>query len=98
MNHYLLAAIMVHCECGYSVKSLAWKNKNPGNIEYSTGGYRTYPTMADGFAALIDDIQANVGKPLGAFIAKYAPPNENNTSAYLQIICEFSGWTPETLL
>jgi hypothetical protein len=50
------------------------------------------------FEALVADIAANTGKPLGAFIAKYAPPSENETSEYLQVVSTLSGIGPDELL
>jgi hypothetical protein len=82
---------MMHVEGYYSTKSLAFKNKNPGNIEHIDGTLKVYSTSQDGFDALVDDISANAGTPLEKFIAKYAPPNENNTSTYLQVVSQLSG-------
>lgn len=98
MKYNFLAACMMHVEGYYSIKSLAFKNNNPGNIEESDGIYRRYDTKIDGYTALVNDIQANIGKPLNTFIAKYAPPNENNTSAYLQEVCILTGMNPTDIL
>lgn len=97
-RYYLLAACMMHEEGYYSVKSLAFRNKNPGNIESKPGVYNVYPTIMVGFSALVRDIMANIGKPLRAFISKYAPPNENDTSTYLQVVSTLSGIGPDEIL
>jgi hypothetical protein len=52
----------------------------------------------NGFIALVWDIEANRGKTLRAFIAKYAPPNENNTSLYLQVVSTLSGIGEDEIL
>lgn len=88
---------MMHVEGYYSTKSLAFKNNNPGNLE-SYGIYRHFPTKIAGYEALVKDIGANIGKPLNVFITKYAPSNENNTSLYLQIVCELTGMLPDEVL
>lgn len=90
-RYALLAAAMSHVEGYYSTNTLAFKNRNPGNIEKPGGGFVVYPSALAGFEALVADIAANAGKTLAAFIAKYAPPNENNTSAYLQVVSKLSG-------
>lgn len=87
----LLAACMMHVEGYYSTLSLAFKNHNPGNIRQDASSYKTFPTALDGFLALVNDITANKGKTLRTFIAKYAPPVENNTSQYLTLVSELSG-------
>jgi len=97
MKYGFLAACMMHVEGYYSTKSLAFKNNNPGNIEHN-GQYRRYPDKLSGYTALISDITLNAGTPLQHFIAKYAPPTENNTSLYLQIVCELTGMKPNDVL
>lgn len=101
-RYSLLAACMMHVEGYYSTKSPAYIHHNPGNImQFPAPGQhvlRTYDTIQDGYDALVQDIQANVGKPLNAFIAKYAPPNENNTSMYLQVVSTLSGIAPDESL
>lgn len=92
----LIAACMMHVEGFYSVKSPAWQHCNPGNIMQRLAitkqfVLRTYPTILDGFTALVDDIAANRGMQLGAFIAKYAPPNENDTRMYQQVVSSLTG-------
>lgn len=82
---------MMHMEGYYSTQSLAFRNRNPGNIEHPTGGFVQYPNVLAGYNALVEDIGANHGKTLREFIAKYAPPNENNTSEYLEVVSTLSG-------
>lgn len=94
-RYALLAACMAHMEGFYSVKSLAWRNRNPGNIEDRPGHYREYATIQAGWNALVSDIAMNVGKPLRAFLAKYAPPSENDTSLYVQVVSSLSGIGPD---
>lgn len=105
-RYALIAACMMHAEGFYSTESRAFRNRNPGNIEFFRGcpypivdtPFITYPTILKGFEGLLSDILSNVGKSLRTFIGKYAPPNENNTSLYLQIVCELSGEKPDNLL
>jgi hypothetical protein len=86
---------MAHVEGYYSTNTPAFKNRNPGNIEFASGVMHVYPNAQTGFNALVTDIAANAGKPLNVFIAKYAPPNENNTSLYLQVVSTLTGISPE---
>jgi hypothetical protein len=88
---YLLAACMMHVEGGFSIKSLAHQNNNPGNIEDGNGKFLHFTTMTVGFAALASDIMANQGTTLRNFLAKYAPPLENDTTMYLTVVSTLSG-------
>jgi len=103
-RYCLLAACMMHMEGYYDTNNRAFRNKNPGNIENlprvqaTEGTYIVFPTALRGYCALVTDIGANAGKPLHAFIAKYAPPNENDTSEYLQVVCTLSEMEPDELL
>jgi hypothetical protein len=90
-RHCLLAACMMHEEGYYSTLSEAFRNKNPGNIESPDGKMIVYDSCLDGFVALVRDIYINKGTTLRVFIAKYAPPNENNTSEYLENVSVRSG-------
>lgn len=73
---------------------LAHRNNNPGNLRFARQegaepgdkGFARFPTPEEGYEALIRQVQRDQarGLPLGAFIAKYAPPSENNTSLYIQ--------------
>jgi hypothetical protein len=97
-RYAFLAACMAHVEGYYDTKNLAFRNSNPGNIEAPGGVKLEYATKLAGFAALVIDITANAGKQLSVFIGKYAPPNENNTSAYLEEVCTLSGMRPDEIL
>ncbi len=79
-RYALIAACMMHVEGYYSIRSEAWRNNNPGNIEHPNGTMIHYDTKLEGFEALCDDIAANKGKALSKFIAKYAPPTETDNS------------------
>jgi len=93
-RYALIAAVMWHVEGSFSTKSQGFSNKNPGNIEHANGTMRVYSKIQDGFDDLVRDIELNAGKPLNSFIAKYAPPTENNTSLYLQVVSTLTGIAP----
>ena len=73
------------------------RTNNPGNLRYvgqreSTGedehGMAVFPTPWAGWRALHRQIELdqNRGLTLRQFINKYAPSNENDTSAYLDFV------------
>lgn len=95
MRLVALAAAIAHVEGYYSIHSVAFKHYNPGNLEASHGEFETYDNPADGFQALLVDITANCGTILRDFIAKYAPPVENDTASYLAIVSTLSGIGPD---
>lgn len=82
--------------------TIPFRDKNPGDLTKwgnhpILGRFVEFENIVDGFEALAEDIEINEAKALTvrAFISKYAPTNENDTSAYLQFVCEFTGLKPE---
>jgi hypothetical protein len=75
------------------------RNSNPGNLRYAkqkeaTGkddkGFAVFPDGPSGWRALHNQIKLDQkrGLLLFQFISKYAPPNENNTSKYLEFVVD----------
>lgn len=102
MNSRCLAILcaMCHYEGAFSARSLPFRDFNPLDLRNwgSTpvvDGFARFPTMVAGVEAGYKDVLANVGKPLRTFIFKFAPPNENNTNAYLDWVSEWTGIKPE---
>jgi hypothetical protein len=96
---------------GYNVSgSIAQRNNNPGNLRSGvgqvgsentvSGTFATFATPADGWAALHNqiDIQAGQGQTLRDFIYQYAPPSENNTSSYLNVLVADLGVSADSSL
>jgi len=84
--------------------TLAWRNNNPGCIRYSahavelgaTGkanGFAVFPDEETGMRAVATLLQSKdyCNLTIGAAIAKYAPPHENNTDAYIKEVCWMTG-------
>jgi len=73
---------------------LAYKNNNPGNLQYANQpgampgekGFARFATPDAGAQALHDQIALDQqrGLTLGEFVSKYAPPGANDTALYLQ--------------
>jgi hypothetical protein len=97
-RYAFLGACMLHVEGYYSTKSLAFKNRNPGNIEDSNGKMRVFESSLAGFICLLVDINANAGKTLAQFLSKYAPPSENDTNMYVSVVSTLSGIKPDEVL
>ncbi len=88
--------------------TIANRNNNPGNLRYAptqigqentvNGKFATFATQDDGWLALQSYIQtqANSGGTLRDFIYKYAPPNENDTSGYLNYVSGQLGVSADT--
>jgi hypothetical protein len=90
--------------------SMAWRDNNPGNLIYnsytaslgaigSNNGFAVFPDAATGTAALTSLLNGSTYQSLSvnAAIAKYAPPSENNTTAYqasVMVALGVSGSTP----
>jgi hypothetical protein len=86
------------------------RNNNPGDIEYgefaqahgATGGdprFAIFPTPEIGYAAMKALLNTDyVGLTVSAALCKWAPPTENNVSAYQANVCKWADLTPETIL
>lgn len=89
--------------------SRAWRNNNPGNLEYgkfarnhgaigTDGRFAIFPDAATGFKAMASLLATNSYQKLtieGA-INRYAPPNENNVENYLKSIERQTGFLRST--
>ena len=89
--------------------SRAWRNNNPGNLEYGNfarnngaigtdGRFAIFPDIATGFNAMAGLLSTNVYQSLtieGA-INRYAPPSENNVENYLKSIERQTGFVRST--
>jgi hypothetical protein len=83
--------------------SKSWRNNNPGNLRYAkqkgslgadNDGFAIFDSLASGEKAREKLLFENGGyknKTLTDAIAKYAPPNENNTKLYQKRILEAVG-------
>ena len=84
--------------------SRAWRNTNPGNIRYSefsrrmgaigeAGGFAVFPDEETGMRAIRELLRSESYNKLtvAGAISRYAPPSENNTSAYHRQIQKLTG-------
>ncbi len=87
------------------------RNNNPGNIRRSGFRYkgevspstdrafRQFETMAWGYRAMFVLLHTYAGKhgcrTVSAMIARYAPPSENDTAAYVRRVARQSGVGPD---
>lgn len=89
--------------------TLANRNNNPGNLkDPNTGNFRTFQSPQEGFAALMNDLQAKktgttttgVGpsSSLADFAKVYAPPSENDSAQYTANLANFMGVRPDAKL
>jgi hypothetical protein len=82
----------------------AWRNNNPGNIRAGrfanrhgaigeAGGFAVFPDEMTGRRAVDALLRTETYQELtvGGAIARYAPPNENDTGQYVRKIEEFTG-------
>lgn len=86
-----------------AVPNRCQRNNNPGNLDYgpftkgmgatgTDGRFAIFADAKDGWNALYALLileYANLS--ISAAINKYAPNDENNTLAYIQNVCEFTG-------
>ncbi|HEM9000918.1 TPA: hypothetical protein U2T46_002992 [Burkholderia cenocepacia] len=88
------------------------RNNNPGNIEYgdfakkagaigSDGRFAIFPNMQVGESAMADLQKGYASRGLDTItkvIKKWAPPNENNTAAYIASVARQTGIDPNQQL
>lgn len=108
-----IAQAIATMEGFFSPGSVAARHNNPGNLRSwgSTpvvGGYAQFATEADGWAALYDQIEKNIGRGLtlqeffggkpGVY-AGYSPSADaNNPAAYAQYVAGRAGISPTVAL
>jgi hypothetical protein len=85
---------------GWRPGTLAYRNRNPGDLRDAYGNYRVFQTFAEGYSALLDDLRHKfLGRTrtgLGPdstlldLFMKYAPPADNNpTQEYTNFVCDW---------
>jgi hypothetical protein len=87
---------------------LAYVNNNPGNLRYvgqegasqGEGGFAKFSSPEAGYQALMKQVQLDQsrGFTVQQFVNKYAPPNENNTSQYINQFTAALGVGSNTLI
>jgi hypothetical protein len=90
-----------------------WRNNNPGNIEHgrfsasmgaigTDGRFAVFPTLEMGTRAKEELLFGARSKYAGLSISdalnRYAPPNENDTAAYIDSVTRAIGVSPDTKL
>ena len=90
-----------------------WRNNNPGNIEFgkfskgqgaigTDGRFAVFPTLEQGLKAkeeLLFGKNSNYSRlSITDAINRYAPPNENNTAAYINSVTKAVGVPDSTIL
>jgi hypothetical protein len=106
-----LADAIAHQEGFYVSGSLPQRCNNPGDLRHGPGEFHpdnqpdavgSFPDEASGWAALERqlNLDASRGWNLGRLIYTYAPPEENNSAAYLSFVIKFLGEpaTPDMLV
>lgn len=97
-----LATAVAEFEGFFKFGSRAARNNNPGNLKYAgqagaigadSAGFAIFPSPDAGWSALERQIALDAGRgyTLDAWVAKYAPPSENNTAAYLSYLVQRLG-------
>ena len=89
--------------------SRAWRNNNPGNLEYgkfaldngaigTDGRFAIFPDSATGFNAMANLLSTNTYQKLTIenAINRYAPPSENDIENYLKSIERQTGFSRST--
>ncbi|HLN97986.1 MAG TPA: RHS repeat-associated core domain-containing protein, partial [Pyrinomonadaceae bacterium] len=89
--------------------SRAWRNNNPGNIRGGAslqgeigeaGGFAVFGTEGSGQGAIVELLSRSSyqSQTVAGAIARWAPPNENNTVAYQRWIETATGLSAQTRL
>lgn len=92
--------------------TLGYRNNNPLNIRDlgirwnglvgSNKGFCVFSTMAYGYRAAMVNIRTSVNEygcnTLSKIITRWAPPKENNTTSYINTVCDITGFSPNTYI
>lgn len=79
---------------------IPWKGKVP-NYENTDGRFEQFTDYHWGIRAMIKDIQSDIKKgknTIRKLITEYAPPNENNTNNYIQILSIATGYGTDQVI
>lgn len=84
---------------------------NPGNIRYNPAykgcvgdskGFCKFSTMGFGYRALLVTLTTYYTKyglnTIKGIISRYAPPTENNTEGYINLVSRKTGFAPDKIL
>lgn len=93
----------------YGSYPIGFRNNNPGNLRTgetwqgaagSAGGFITFKSMSYGIRAaatvLVNNLSSQGNDTIRELITKYAPPIENNTTAYINAVSNSTGIAPDT--
>jgi hypothetical protein len=94
-----LAKLIAQAEGFFKPGSLPQRRRNPGDLRHSPhsshvgidpDGIGIIPSAEDGWEDLERQLRiyAERGMTMRQMIAVYAPPNENNTTGYLERVCK----------
>ena len=81
-----------------------WEMQFGASLEKVPAGekarFAVFPDAPSGFAALVHlcGFPKYRGKSLANLITAWAPPSENDTSAYLQNVCRWTNLTQDTII
>jgi hypothetical protein len=91
--------------------SRAQRNNNPGNLEFrgqsgavpedGSGRFAKFGSASEGVSALVKQLQRYGNRGLDSLdkiVGKYAPPNENDTQAYIDVLSKKLGVAPSEKL
>lgn len=110
MNKLSLCEAIARMEGWLVQDSRCRRNHNPGNIRYGTfakshnaigtdGAFAIFKDDATGFLAMSDLLIAcYAGDTITQALFRYAPSTENNTQNYIANICDWTGYSPTTVL
>jgi hypothetical protein len=108
---FLVGAVILTASAGVWVMTRGIRNNNPGNIRFNQdndwvgqigqddAGFAVFDTPEHGIRALaitLKTYQNSYGlNTIDAIINRWAPPSENDTSAYIQSVAQSTGYMPD---
>jgi hypothetical protein len=103
----LVAALVIVGSAGVGIMlTRGIRNKNPGNLRFSTAinwvgqtgfddeGYAVFDSMENGVRAMVKDLRSKIARgvnTISKILYVYAPVTENPTSAYIAAVSHGSG-------
>jgi hypothetical protein len=101
--------IMATSFLGRNDLHIGLRNNNPGNLRPpsglpwegqtgTNGGFAVFKDLTYGIRALAIDLGNAIKEGYGTItdlITHYAPPNENNTQAYINAVSDYTGLAPD---
>jgi len=83
-----------------NLRDSPWTRRQPGRVDADPQGFAIFANWLDGLKAMMTLLQGRTYRSLTVreAIERYAPASENDTAAYVAVVCRRSGCLPTDVI